>query len=385
MKILIVRAFPDILDPRHYNIQEAGLAKAFTRAGHECGIVLYNGKEKDTVETIPVTCDETVRDITVYKLHGFNFFKNGIFPSLKKIVNKYDMIQVHEYDQITSWLYYAWCKKPVAVYHGPYYHPFNKGYNFKCKVFDNTFLKIKRNKNVPCLTKSEAAAQTLKDKGFLDVTPVGVGLDMENLEPVSTEDGKINSTESPYRLLYVGKLEERRNLFFLLEVFRKLLKKDSGFELTIIGNGEKEYKEAFLKKAESLIEEKKLHYMEKMTQIELGGVYQNSHLLVFPSNYEIFGMVLLEAVYYNLPIISSDNGGADMLIRDEENGLIIPQFDSTLWAEKIYYLLREPGVYQNIVKNLQNDDKSRLTWDGIVEKMLNKYQAICEQRTAKKE
>ena len=96
-------------------------------------------------------------------------------------------------------------------------------------------------------------------------------------------------------------------------------------------------------------------------------------------------MVLLEAVYYNLPIVSSDNGGADMLIRDEENGLIIPQFDSTLWTEKIYYLLREPGVYQNIVKNLQKDDKSRLTWDGIAEKMLNKYQAICEQRTAKKE
>ena len=94
-------------------------------------------------------------------------------------------------------------------------------------MFDNTFLKIKRNKNIPCLTKSEAAAQTLKDKGFLDVTPVGVGLDMENLEPVSTEDGKINSTERPYRLLYVGKLEERRNLFFLLEVFRKLLKKNS--------------------------------------------------------------------------------------------------------------------------------------------------------------
>lgn len=378
MKILIVRAFPDILDPRHYNIQEVGLAKAFTRAGHECGIVLYNGKGPDTVETISVTCNEMARDITVYKLHGFNFFKNGLFLSLKKIVNAYDVIQVHEYDQITSWLYYTWSKKPVAVYHGPYYHPFNKGYNFKCMVFDHTFLKINRNKSVPCLTKSVAAAQTLKDKGFLDVTPVGVGLDVEKLVPVNKEDGKKNWAESPFRLLYVGKLEERRNTFFLLEVFRELLKKDSRFELTIIGNGEKEYKEALLEDAAPLIEAEKLHYIEKMTQVELGSVYQSADLMIFPSNYEIFGMVLLEAVYYNLPIVSSVNGGADMLIRDGENGLIISQFDSTLWAEKIYYLLREPGVYQRIVEKLQNEDKSRLTWDGIAEHMLDKYKKVCK-------
>ena len=51
MKILIVRTFPDFLDPGKYNVQEIGLAKALTRAGHEVGIVLYNGKNKDRIKS----------------------------------------------------------------------------------------------------------------------------------------------------------------------------------------------------------------------------------------------------------------------------------------------------------------------------------------------
>ena len=47
MKILIVRTFPDILNLNSYNVQEVGLAKALTLKGHQCDIVLYNGKHAD--------------------------------------------------------------------------------------------------------------------------------------------------------------------------------------------------------------------------------------------------------------------------------------------------------------------------------------------------
>lgn len=57
-------------------------------------------------EKIHVDCREEKRDITIYRLHGYIFLKKGIFPSLNKIARQYDIIQVHEYDQITSWLYY---------------------------------------------------------------------------------------------------------------------------------------------------------------------------------------------------------------------------------------------------------------------------------------
>lgn len=375
MKLLIIRTFPDILNPETYNIQEIGLAKALTRKGIECGIVLYYGRNQDAMEHISVDCGGETREITIYRLHGYNFLKNGIFPSLQKIIKEYDIIQVHEYDQITSWRYYAWSKKPVVIYHGPYYHSFNKGYNLKCKLFDNTFLKLKKNPGVPCVTKSRAAAQFLEEKGFHKVTPVGVGLDIENLVQITDQsDVRTDKAGSLGHLLYVGKLEERRNLFFLLEVFRGLLQKDNTIELTIIGNGENHYKEAFLKEAEDLIRENKLHYIEKISQKELGTYYLQADIMVFPSQYEIFGMVLLEALYYNLPVVSSDNGGADMLIHNQENGLIIPQFDCKMWVERIYALLSDSKQYGKIKNHLQREDKRRLTWDGIADVMAEQYE-----------
>lgn len=382
MKLLIVRTFPDILDPEAYNIQEIGLAKALTRKGIHCGIVLYYGKNQDTIEHMKVDCGEATREITIYRLHGYKFLKNGFFPSLSKIARQYDVIQVHEYDQITSWRYYAWSKKPVVVYHGPYYHSFNKGYNLKCKIFDSTFLTLKKRRNVLCMTKSRAAADFLKQKGFYNVLPVGVGLDIENLVQISDEAGRqFEKVHEPHQLLYVGKLEERRNLFFLLEVFRGLLEKDNAFELTVIGNGEKEYKEAFLQAADDLIQEKKLHYIERLPQKKLGAYYLKADIMVFPTHYEIFGMVLLEALYYNLPIISSDNGGADMLIRNQENGLIIPQFDCKMWVEGIYALVSDSKQYKKIKANLENEDKRRLTWDGIADVMAKQYETAMNKKS----
>jgi len=369
MKILIVRTYPDVLDITKYNVQEIGMAKALLRAGHEVGIVLYNGKERDCTEAIPILCDGIEKYIVIYHLHGFGLLKNGFFPSLKKIAKSYDVLQVHEYDQITSWLYYAWNKKKkIVLYHGPYYHSFNKGYNFKCKIFDLLFLKIKHNKNVTCLTKSHAAAEFLRSKGFRNVTAVGVGLDTDNFTSKNlSKDNAIKIDEKKFNLVYVGKIEERRNSMFLLDVIKQVTDNNPKVHCIIVGNGEKEYKEMFLRKAKSLISSNCLEYYESASQSQLADMYKKVQLMVFPSNYDIFGMVLLEAVYFGLPVISSPNGGADMLIESGINGEILSDFSTETWAQAILELVREREKCNKYKENnLKKKDK--LTWDGIVEK-----------------
>lgn len=355
------------MDPNKYNMQEIGLAKALTRAGHTCGIVLYYGKNEDVTERIPVLCGEETREITVYRLHGYNILKNGFFPSLHKITKMYDVIQVHEYDQITSWFYYAWSKRPIIIYHGPYYHPYNKRYNFKCKIFDQIFLRIKKNKDVLCFTKSHAAAAFLETKGFRNVHAVGVGLDTENFET-----GKINTGEvipvskDKFNLLYVGKIEERRNSIFLLNVLKEICKRHEKINCIIIGDGEKQYTEEFITSAQELLQTGRMQYYKSASQSQLKEVYQQSQLMLFPTNYDIFGMVLLEAVYFNLPIISSPNGGADMLIRDKENGIIIKEYDVEKWCDQIENLYLDSDRYQEMKKNMEQSDKKVLFWDAIV-------------------
>lgn len=370
MKILIVRTFPNFLDATKYNIQEIGLAKALVKAGHEVGIVLYNGKNKDTIKKISVPCENEIREIIVYYLHGWNFFKNGIFPSLKKVVDEYEVIQVHEYDQITSWLYYAWSKKRVVIYHGPYYDKFNKGYNFKCKVFDNIFLRLKHNKNTPCLTKSHAAADFLKAKGFLNVTAVGVGLDADNFSAaVIKEDEKIEVEEDKFTIIYVGKIEERRNSLFLADVMREITSRYEDVRCIVIGNGEKAYTEAFMTKVEPLIKADKVRYFSSATQVQLADLYQKASLMLFPSNYEIFGMVLAEAVYFGLPVVSTLNGGSDMLIKNNAQGHIVSTFEMEDWIKgiELFYYREKESICAMPV------EKKELLWDGICEKMIEIY------------
>lgn len=374
MKILIVRTFPNIIDPHKYNVQEIGLARALIRKGYKCGIVLYNGKMKDEVELIPVSCDCGERNIVIYKLHGFNIFKNGFFPSLNQIVKEYDVIQVHEYDQITSWMYYAWSKKPVVIYHGPYFHEFNKGYNFKCQVFDRVFLKLKHNKKAICMTKSSLAENFLKSKGFQDVQTVGVGLDIENFCLKKDPDDYIGVSEDTFNLLYIGKIEERRNVFFLLDIMKEMIERHHDVRCIIIGNGEEEYQQKFFEEANPLIQSDKLKYYPSMKQSELANVYRNANVMLFTSYYEIFGMVLLEALYFGVPIISSKNGGADMLLTNDRNGYIIDNWDKNVWINKIENLYYNKQKYFSLVENIEKSDKSDIFWDSVSKRFIAEYQ-----------
>ena len=370
MKILIVRTYPSILDSSHYNIQEIGLAKALAKLGNEVGVVLYNGHEKDRTETVSVNGREGVSDITVYHLHGYQILKNGFFPSLKKIVKLYDVIQVHEYDQITSWFYYAWSKKKVVIYHGPYYDAFNKRYNLKCKIFDSLFLKLKNNRERICFTKSYAAAEFLKSKGFQYAVPVGVGLDPDNFK-TGDESRKVPDLckQDQINLLYVGKIEERRNSLFLLDVFGELCKERNDIHCIVVGNGEEEYLSAFLEKAKPLLQSGRMEYCKSLPQTDIAELYQNAQLMIFPTNYDIFGMVVLEALYYNLPVVSSFNGAADMLIQDDVNGKIVNNFDVKDWRKAIDTVLKTEN-YQKIKKNLESVPSTRYTWDGVADIMM---------------
>lgn len=376
MKILIVRSFPDILNLNAYNVQEIGLAKALTHKGLECGIVLYNGGQKDRTERYAFFRDGKEYSFTIYWLRGFSFFKNGIMPSVFRLISQYDVIQVHEYDQILSWMLYTRMKKPTVIYHGPYYHEYAKGYNLKCRVFDMLFLRNRRPERAVCLTKSEPAADFLRKKGFSHVRAVGVGVDQEQFQADEQEQVRclLEPDESVFRLLYVGKIEARRNVYFLAELFDRLLARKDPLELVIVGSGEPDYVEPFLERIKKWTDEGRIRYIPKATQKELAPVYRNANLFIFPSNYEIFGMVLLEALYFGLPVVSSQNGGASVLLRNGENGYMLEGFDPAVWEEKILQIAGNRELYEKMKKDAHDTVEQHFLWDKLADRFLAGYE-----------
>lgn len=380
MKILIVRNSPNVFNGRgvkegsFYNCQELGLAKAFHRKGIGADI-LYFGEFNDCID-INMDNGEIVH---WYFRKGFSILKMGIFIGTKELFNQYDTIISTEYDQIQSLILAVKFPKKTIVYHGPYFDEFNKRYNIKIHLIAPIFSKIYRKRNTIFIAKSRLAKRFLQEQGIRNIYLGFVGLDVELIEKkeqnlssdcenllseiiAKKKDNKI--------LLYVGRLEERRNIGFLLKLFAEVKKEYSAVKLLIIGDGNKKY----LQFSESLMKDLKIQediiYRKRLAQSELAYIYKEADIFLLPTKYEIFGMVLLEAMYFSIPVVTSFNGGSDILIEEGRNGEIVKNWNLDEWKNKVLKLLDKNDICEEMGKKAHHRIKDYFSWESFVDVFL---------------
>lgn len=370
--ILIVRGFADKLDPKTYNLQEVGLGKEFVKQGYNCDIIYYtNGCEKEEC-----VFTENMSNLKIFWTKGINVLKNAIYLKVltEKYINKYDIVISNEYNQIMTYLLGKICPNKLVVYHGPYKdYDKNIVYRLYSKVFDMLFLNsiIKNTQRV--FVKSKLAYTYLEEKGFKQILTVGVGLDTSKFDNIVNDnkyDDIFNNLKGKEVLLYVGKLEERRNIGFIIEVFESCYKKNNNIRLLFIGNGNKSDVDRYFKIAETLGVLKYITHIPRIRQVDLNIFYENSDLFIFPTSYDIFGMVLLESMYFGVPVISSINGGAVTLIDEEKAGHIIDEFEVEEWSKKIIDTLEDNKYRKNTNKEELKSIVNKYSWNRIAREFL---------------
>ena len=378
MRILIVRSSSGYVDATaaKYNLQEIGLARAFNKRGHQCDVVYWGGKNKKVVE---IEYDEG-KTFKVFYLKAYNFFKNGIYKGLKELSKNYDIVHCGGYDQIESWLLAKSIPEKLVVYNGSYYSDFNKGYNKKCKVIDKLFLPRFKRKGIYFDTKSKLSAEFLKSRGLTNVNPIGVGIDLERLRAKelleSSLSNKILSLKQDNKkiLMYVGRIEPRRNIICLFDIFKAVYESDKDIRLLIVGKGAKEYKDKCFEHAKQIGVEEAIIYEEYIDQKYLPLVYSYADVFLLPTIYEIFGMVILEAMYFGAPVVTTYNGGSDMLIDNNESGIIIDSFDVDKWKESIIGLLNDEDKKNKIKEKAKMKIENEFTWDALVDKFIDVFE-----------
>jgi glycosyltransferase involved in cell wall biosynthesis len=360
--------WPYELDINHYNSQEIGLAKSFIRKGNICDIVLYtkgNSREEEFIF-------DGNKKIHIYYMKAKNILKNCFYDKkLYTIINNYDIIQTTEYDQLANIKLYKILKEKLIIYHGPYKSSYTKGYNLKCLFSDFIILFNKKYKNVKCYSKSKLATDFLKSKGFNNTITIGVGLDFDRLNERSKRNKKIddlyNNKKDKKYLLYIGKIENRRNILFLLDVLKECIKYDKTIKLIIVGKGDANYLEKCQKKICDNNLTDNVIYFEAFDQSELSNLYSICDMFLLPTNYEIFGMVLLEAMYFKMPIITTLNGGSSTLIENKKNGFIC-NLNIDLWKNTILENINSNN--KEISKNANKTIINYFSWENISKKYL---------------
>lgn len=378
MRILIIRNYPTFMNVKNqsYNIQETGLAKAIVRKGHQCDVVFWTDKQDEQVklEAAPG------KYVTVYYIKAKRILKNGVFPKrLDDLADKYDIIQVSEYNQSQAWLYAGRFHNKAVVLHGPYYAKFNKKYNLLCAVFDMFFLRRYQKLGTQFMVKSKLAEDFLLSKKIKpeNISRVYVGIDEQLLLSAAGSERsefieKLNNEPSKL-LLYIGRLEPRRKSIFLLDVFHEVLKECPDTKLVVVGDGTEEYKEKFKAHMKELQIEDKVYWTQRLEQKYLSRLYEKVELFLLPTEMEIFGMVLLEAMYFSTPAITSYNGGSSTLIKNGENGIYTKTFDLNLWTDIVVKLLKDDNKRKKMGEAAKETIVNDFTWDKISERFLNAY------------
>ena len=145
-------------------------------------------------------------------------------------------------------------------------------------------------------------------------------------------------------ILFIGKLEEKKNVSELLNVFSNVKKKVDA-KLLIVGEGK------MRSSLEELVKAKKMrdvYFLGYMGKDEIGEVCLNSSLYVTCSLDNTFGSAILEAMSYGIPAIAyADVKNYSQFIIDDINGYLIENHDVDLLEEKIITLLKDDTMRHN--------------------------------------
>ena len=165
--------------------------------------------------------------------------------------------------------------------------------------------------------------------------------------PVARMGGKL-------RVLFVGSLGQRKGLSYLLEAVSML---QGAVELTLVGT----------KTAENcapLNEALKRHrWIPTLPHDEVLREMSRHDVFVFPSLFEGFGLVLLEAMSQGLPVITTEHTAGPDLLGKDQSGFIVPIRSAQAIAEKLDLLARDSGLL-SAMKTAARGTAIRHTWEN---------------------
>lgn len=201
------------------------------------------------------------------------------------------------------------------------------------------------------------------------------GIDLENFQ---NETPKIFT---PKTLLYIGTVIRKKGVLELAKIFNKVIEKEPSAKLILIGSdivdvqkGISTYKlmqDIFSDKAKA-----STNYLGKVSYTEIATHIKNAHVCVFPSFAETFGMVTVESMALQKPVVNTSIGWAQEIINDGVNGYLIHPKETELYVEKIITLFNDIDVSIKIGVAARKKVEKKFNIDLIVEENMSFYKMV---------
>ncbi len=179
---------------------------------------------------------------------------------------------------------------------------------------------------------------------------------------------------APY-LLFVGRLASNKGLLDLLPAFATLAREDPQARLVLAGDdgGMGATVDA---RVRALGLDGRVRRVGHLSDATLGAAYRGARALVLPSEYEAFGLVLVEAMAQGTPVVASRVGGIPEIVEDDRTGLLVPPHDPTALGAALLRLWTDAGLRRRLGDAGRTIVVPRYRWEQVAAAVEGIYREV---------
>jgi len=336
VKIAMVSPY-DFTWPGGVTAHVAQLARALGRSGHEVQVLAPHSPSRDFQDSdllvpfgrsVPLPSGGSTARVTL---------SWWLYPKIRALLKKeqFDIIHLHEPMVPILPLCVLEFSKSVNV--GTFHASYSRQHLYRAF---QPIIKRWQKRLHGSIAVSPAARRYVNNTfpGEYEIIPNGIDYKhfSANVAPLPQyQDGKLN-------ILFVGRLEKRKGLRYLLEAYSKLKWEMPNTRLIVVGPGNPDKESYRILSSHGL---RDVEFAGRVSYDELPRYYATADIFCSPATGgESFGIVLLEAMSAGKPVVASDIEGFRGIMTDGEQGLLVPKKDTGALANALGRLARDPEL-----------------------------------------
>lgn len=277
-------------------------------------------------------------NLSPYLLYSLLFRSNS-----KKIITVHGLVQVesryNKHYKLSIWKYFCTLVEKYAI---------------------NNISEI-----IVCSPQMENLLRSMTNS---DIHVIPNGIDTKHLNTF-----EINSSITRPSIFFIGMLRQVKGIEVLLNAMPAILKKIPNAQLYIAGTGPQECELKRLTEKLNVINN--VTFLGFISEDQKYSLYKSTYISVFPSLYEPFGIVLLEAMACGKAIVASNVGGIPYIVDDEKTGLLFEPGNSQELAQKIILLLEDEDLREKLGKNGLRKAR-QFEWENIAIRTFDLYKSL---------
>jgi glycosyltransferase involved in cell wall biosynthesis len=210
--------------------------------------------------------------------------------------------------------------------------------------------------------------------GDVPVKIFGYPLDLDLFSPAEAT-GELR----PPRLLFLGRLEQRKGIETIAAAFPKLVRNHPGMTLTLVGNDTPNIRGFFSARqflAAAFAEAgcaAAVRFVEAVPLARLPELFRQHDVVWVPSLYDNFPLICLEAMACGKAVVVADAGGLPEMVTHGETGMVFPAGDAEGLAERTLELCAAPELRRTLGRNARAYTEQHCSRDVIYERTMELY------------